>query len=269
MRIGGMVWRIGEVLDFYQQIAWFEHHGFEGIAFHTAPCLTGEWASFDVRQASAAERSPLKEALARFAEVSLHGEFDNYDVCLCSPNEMVRQASVQTLRRTLELAAEIGASVVTVHEGTSGSGAPEGMRRAALANSIGELAVIGADAGVAIGFELVRDYDLVLQAEGPVGITLDVGHVSMDDGAGYRRFGSLSDLTRHLGGKLVHVHVHDYDGEHDHLALGAGSIDFAGMMDALSDIGYAGMLCLELNPDRTKPEDYVRGKELLMRLSQI
>ncbi|NSW56101.1 MAG: sugar phosphate isomerase/epimerase [Armatimonadetes bacterium] len=266
MIIGGMVWRLGDEVGFFEQIRWFRDHGMEGVAFHTAPAFRGAWASFDVRTATTEDRAKLRKAVAGFAEVSIHAEFDNYDVSLCSPNELVRRASVETLRGSLELAAELGAPVVTVHEGQTHSDAPLEVRRQALARSVDELGLLAVEIGTSVGFELTANYDLVLEAEGPVGITLDVGHVSMDDGAGYRGFGTIGGLIRVLGPKLIHVHVHDFDGARDHIALGAGHIDFLELVTALREIEYQGMLCLELAPGVTEPDDYVRGMSLLRDL---
>ena len=44
--IGAMVWQTGELLDLFDQIDWFRDHGFDGMAFHTGPCLTGGWAEY-------------------------------------------------------------------------------------------------------------------------------------------------------------------------------------------------------------------------------
>jgi len=263
MTIGGMVWRTGELLGLEEQIAWFAQNGFTGIGFHTGPCLTGAWAAFDVRTASQAQRHSLKEAVQGFDEVSLHGEFDLYDVCLCTPNELVRRASVETLSASLELAAEIGAPTVTTHMGQTRVPAPHSLVRAQFARSVAELAEMAARAGVTIAFELTGDYDLVCSAPGPVGITLDVGHVAADGGAGYRDFGSLGGLVRYLRRRIVHVHVHDYDGYRDHLPLGAGRLDFRKIVGALCEVGYTGMLCLELPPTPTTPADYLAAKAML------
>lgn len=266
MLIGAMAYRTGKMLDLYEQIAWFKEQGFPGIAFHTAPCHTGQWSGFDVRTAAKADRAKLKDAVAGFGEVSIHGEFENYDVCLSSPNELIRTASVATLRGSLELAAEIGAPVVTVHAGSTRVRGPEALTRAALRRSIRELGAMAEDHGVKIAFELVRDYDLAMEAGEGVGVTIDVGHVSFKDGAGYRDFGTIGGLIRHLGSRIIHMHIHDYDGQDDHIALGAGNIDFDDVFAGLTDIGFTGMLCLELNPDRTTPEDYPASAGFIKRI---
>ena len=266
MTVGGMVWRTGPITGFLEQIAWFREQGLDGVAFHTGPPLSGGWVSFDVRRASTADRRALCEAVSGFREVSIHGEFDLYDVLLCSPNELVRRASVETLRPTLALAAEIGARVVTLHEGATHTHASDAVRREALARSLAELSGLVEGTGVVVGMELTRDYDLALNAGPSIGVTVDTGHVSMQDGAGYRGFGSIGGLIRALGERLVHMHVHDYDGRYDHLAIGAGHIDFEDVAASLLAIGYEGMLSLQLSPDATEPADYPRGQARLLDL---
>ncbi len=266
MCIGGMVWSLGDLYGLYEQIAWFGQRGFAGVDFHTQPSFTDQWASFDVREASADERRALREALAPFDEVGIHGESFTYDITFDSPNELVRRASVESLRGSIELAAEIGAPVVTVHRGKADAQWAGEVLREAFARSLAELAAMAAEAGVTVGFEIEADYDLVLASDGPVGITIDTGHQSFEDGAGYREFGTLGNLIRHLGDRVVHVHVHDYDGQDDHLAIGAGDIDFADVLGALRDINYTGMLCLELSPDRTTPDDWVESREALQEI---
>ena len=266
IRVGGMVWRVGEMLDFYEQIAWFQEQGLDGIAFHTAPSFGGKHASFDVRMAKTADRERLKQAVAPFAEVSVHAEFDNYDIILCSPNKHVRRASVEALRSTIDLASSLEAPVVTVHDGVTRSEAPPKVRREALRRSVADLAELARRAHVTVGSELTDDFDLVLDAEGPVGVTLDVGHVHMHWATAGRESDSLGDLIRGLGKRLVHLHVHDWDGQRDHLAIGAGRIDFTDMVEGLVEIGYDGMLCLELSSDATVPADYPRSAEVLRSL---
>jgi sugar phosphate isomerase/epimerase len=72
-----------------------------------------------------------------------------------------------------------------------------------------------------------------------LGITLDVGHANM---AGI----SLRDAVLQLEQRLRHIHAHDNDGSADqHLPVGAGTVDWAGLMPALAQIGYAGVIEFE------------------------
>jgi sugar phosphate isomerase/epimerase len=97
-------------------------------------------------------------------------------------------------------------------------------------------------------------------------MTMDTGHMMFRDGAGFRPFGTLGGLVRHIGQKLFHVHVHDYDGQHDHIAIGAGKIDFPELIGALVETGYPGVLCLELNAGRVSPEAMLASRGVLKEM---
>ncbi|MFO7948463.1 MAG: sugar phosphate isomerase/epimerase family protein [Armatimonadota bacterium] len=262
MHVGAMVWRIGNIDGFYEQFEWLAEGGFEGVAFHTAPSFGGGWASFDVRQHDAADRERLKEAVKPFRSVTIHAESFNYDVILESPNDDVRAGAVQSLERTLDLAAEIGAVAVTVHRGKSsapaGEAADEAFRR-----SVSDLSSMAGQRGVTVGFEIEEDFSAVTAAEGPVGITLDIGHVARHRQSVGGAYPAVPDLVRVLDDRIVHVHVHDFDGTHDHITVGSGHIDIPGTVYALTEIGYDGMLCLELNPDRCSPDEFLESKRIL------
>jgi sugar phosphate isomerase/epimerase len=144
---------------------------------------------------------------------------------------------------------------------------PSSGAREALLPTLGRLEQTAAACDVRIGLELTRDYDLAQRDETPnVGLTLDVGHVSFDAGAGYREFGSLAGLVHHIGRRLFHVHMHDFDGTLDHLPLGAGDLDAPALIEALRGIDYEGVLCLELNPDRASPEQLLASRDRLEAL---
>ncbi|MFP3903022.1 MAG: sugar phosphate isomerase/epimerase family protein, partial [Armatimonadota bacterium] len=116
---------------------------------------------------------------------------------------------------------------------------------------------------VTIGFEIEEDFSAVTAADGPVGITLDIGHVARHRQSVGGAYPEVSDLVRVLDDTIVHVHVHDFDGTYDHITVGSGHIDIPGTVHTLAEIGYRGMLCLELNPDRCSADDFLESKRIL------
>lgn len=252
MTVGCMVWRIGGIVDFYEQIEWLRGHGFEAVSFWTCGGVEGEWEGFDGLRAGESEVRRLREALREFARVDLHAAATPTDA-----------GGVTELERTLDFAGEIGADVVTMHDermpGESEESVAERMRRV-----LPVLNRRAAKANVRVGLELTDNYALALRPDCErVGFTLDTGHVSMDGGAGYRGFGSIAGLIQHVGDRLFCVHVHDYDGRFDHLAIGAGCVDFASVVEALRRVRYDGVLCLEPNPERVSPEEILESRERL------
>ena len=79
---------------------------------------------------------------------------------------------------------------------------------------------------------------------GPVdlGLAFDIGHL--------HRLGEtpIADRIRQWGELLRVVHIEDMRaGVHDHLMFGDGEIDFPPVLAALSDVGYAGGVFVELS----------------------
>jgi len=265
MRIGLMVWEIGE-RGFFEQFKWAAAHGFEEIAFHTCPLLAPR-RGIDPEAMTPDDWVRLKAVTAPFADVDIHAPFDNYDVSLVTPNERIREASLELLEETLRTAGRLKAKTVTVHTGPTGAAIPAQGQRRLLAESLMALDELAAALGVRIGLETTDEFDLFQQVTfESTGVTLDVGHLSFNGGEAYEPWGSLGGLIRHLGASIVHVHLHDYDGQRDHLPLGAGNIDFAEVISALKEIGYEGALCLELAPSPTIEEDYLRSRDQLRSL---
>ncbi len=262
MRIGCMIWRIGDTLDFRRQLAWLRREGFEAAAFWTCAGRPGVWEGFDFAAATPTEVGHLRDALSAFASVDLHAATP---LSIGPEDNGGTSQALDELQRTVEFAGHIGAATVTVHVEMArqrGTKADE-----ALLRHLGYLNYAAQAAEVRIGLELTQSYDLAMQADTPrVGFTLDVGHVSFDDGAGYREFGSIPGLIDRVGARLFHLHAHDYDGVHDHIPIGAGRIDWPPIVEALKRVGYRGVLCLELNPDRASPADILESRRRLVEL---
>ena len=125
------------------------------------------------------------------------------------------------------------------------------------------MASLNADAGqkgLRIGLEIVSGFDVVRTWDLPnIGITLDVGHMySVNDGQPLEPFGSIGALIGHIAANLVHLHMHDVACL-DHVEISTGRVDFADLLTALCDIGYAQGMCLEMNPDRVSPDGIRRS----------
>ena len=167
------------------------------------------------------------------------------------------------LRRSIDLARDLGAGVVSIWSGVS----PDGSRardRGRAVEQRWEHLVAGlvplldhaAAAGVRIGFEpepgmfverpdeyaeLVRR----LGARGDeLGLTLDVGHLVATDDLPVGR------AIRAHGARLVHVHLDDCPrGVHEHRLFGAGDLDLGEALNALLEVGYSGLAAVELSRD--------------------
>ncbi len=156
------------------------------------------------------------------------------------------------LKRCVDLAADLGAPVVTVWSGNGPEGLPPNEAHARLVDGLKRLCDHGAERDVRIGFEPepgmlietaaqwcgVRD----AVAHEALGLTLDVGHCLAN------REGAPADVLRAHTSELLVVQLDDHrPGVHDHLMFGEGEVDFARVAQAVRDIGFDGPLEVELS----------------------
>ena len=186
---------------------------------------------------------------------------------IAHPDEERRKTDLRTLRQHLDLCAKLSVENVVVHPGGRGYTTDEEFRRVRalnieaftlLGNQAGELGLkIGIEnmfappgRGIRVFGSSVRELlDLLAATDSPsLGITFDTSHANvegLDLGGAIREFGDLICCT----------HISDNDGSDDqHRIPGFGSIDWRDVMSALREIGYEGILNLEIpgdsHPDR-------------------
>lgn len=178
-----------------------------------------------------------------------------------------RSRRIDFLERCVDLAADLGAGVVSLWSGRAPTGAvgdPEEPVGDAdtreelwdrLTTGLRRVLARGRAQGVTVAFEpepgmflerpsgyteLVRR----LGGEGDeLGLCLDVGHLLCTGDP-------VEETIRDLGPQLAQVHLDDIrDGEHHHRMFGEGDLDLAGALQALIAGGYDGMAAVELSRD--------------------
>jgi len=194
---------------------------------------------------------------------------------LMDPSARGRERRIDFYRRSIDLAADLGAPLVSIwsgaaYEAASGD-APDADREAVeplwdrLAQGVRAVLDHAGSRGVRVGFEpepgmflerpagfleLVRRLG---ERGGELGLTLDLGHlvVTGDVPVGAR----IRALARHL----IHVHVDDARaGVHEHLQLGQGELDLSDALTALQAVGYSGMAAVELSRDSHRAPEAAR-----------
>ena len=257
LNLAFMCWRIGDILDFDAQVQWVKEAGFESIAFHASPGTPGKWRGIDPAQADAQERRRLRDLLALFDKREIHAPF-SAELAPTTPTKVLEQ-----LETTFAFAGDVGANVVTVHAKPPQPDAPD---TTAWHKALDRLDRAAGEAGIRMGIEFMTGFEwLRTPRREHIGATLDIGHMYLNDGAGCKPYGGIRDQIRFLDDALFHVHIHDYDGERDHREMGTGHVDFDAVLLGLADIGYRGVLCLELNPDWVTPDGLKRSAEYLRR----
>ncbi|MEH0936961.1 sugar phosphate isomerase/epimerase family protein [Micromonospora psammae] len=159
---------------------------------------------------------------------------------------------VELLRRAVRIGADLGAEAVSFWAGVRpATVAPETAWDRLVA---GCAAVVDAAdrAAVPLGFEpepgmLVEDiagWWRLRHALGDpdrFGVTLDIGHCRCLEPQ------PVPDCVREVAPHLVNVQIDDMRrGVHEHLEFGAGEIDFPPVLAALTEVGYRGLVAVEL-----------------------
>ena len=164
-----------------------------------------------------------------------------------------RELRISLLRRAIAIAADLGAPVVSFWSGV----VPDGLDRADAWNRFSagcEDMILEAQArGVTLGLEpepgmlveRVDDWERFAARLGHpdgLGLTLDIGHCQCLETE------PIEECVRRGGDRLVHVQIEDMRrGVHEHLDFGDGEIDFPPVLAALAEIGYRGLVCVELS----------------------
>jgi sugar phosphate isomerase/epimerase len=97
--------------------------------------------------------------------------------------------------------------------------------------------------------ETAEDFDPVICQVPDLGLTLDVGHANLGGSEN-----KSSAIIEKFGRLIRHVHLHDNRGGQSkdddlHLPIGAGTVDFPGIMASLLRVGYDGTMTLEVKPE--------------------
>jgi len=199
--------------------------------------------------------------------VSMHAPFAAH-IDITSPDEVVRESSVQDLLRACEAAALLHARHVVLHPGPEREGRPHEeefvarMHHAAV--SLNRVARRCCELGVHLLLENmlahlmfghVRDM-LYLLGEiktCEVGTCLDTGHAHLAR--------EMDMVIQKLSGHLCMVHVNDNHGDWDaHLAPGEGDIDWQWFMRELYRRNFHGPLVLEISGATDEPVAAVLGR---------
>jgi L-ribulose-5-phosphate 3-epimerase len=163
-----------------------------------------------------------------------------------------RARRIDFLRRGIDIAAELSAEAVSFWAGVRPAHVPEEQARERLVDGCARVVEHAAAAGVTLGFEpepgmLVETVAQWLELNdalgGPAcfGLTLDIGHCRAIEPL------DVADCVRIVGPYLVNVQIDDMRrGVHEHLEFGTGEIDFPPVLAALTEVGYRGLVAVEL-----------------------
>jgi sugar phosphate isomerase/epimerase len=231
--------------DIAQSIDRVARFGYDAIE------VVGEPAAFDAKRI---KRLASDAGIAVSSVCSIYtAERD-----LAHPDAAVRAKAVQYVKDVADFAATMNAETIIVHPTACmktqplASAADERQWAVAGIREAGEYA---APLGVSLSLECWNRYETYFmnrleqaaslwRAVGLTngGIQGDTFHMSIEEA-------SIADAFRQHGDVLQHVHLADSN----RAAPGAGHLDFAPIMQALVDVGYAGYCSFELLPASADP----------------
>ncbi|ASJ09602.1 xylose isomerase [Thermococcus siculi] len=208
----------------------------KGLGFDFIEILS-EWPHYLTRENAAFFREVLN---SYDLKATVHAPFS--DLNIASFNTRIRDASLEIIHETIEVAAELEALVVTMHPGHCSPISVKNRDKYLEIHhdSLRKIARWGEEYGVKIGVENMPRFpildaqtcDRLMEVVGEVeiGVTFDVGHLNTTTG-------NFDRFMRLFGDRIVHVHLHDNSGERDeHLPLGEGTVPWERVIPKLPDV---------------------------------
>jgi sugar phosphate isomerase/epimerase len=193
------------------------------------------------------------ETGARFLLDPIH----KHEPTLVSPDPAGRARRIDFLHRAIDVAARLDAKCVSFWSGVVHDGAGQAVAFSRLIESLPVVLEEADRRQVVLAFEpepgmLIDTVDRYgklldrLTAKGidasRLGLTVDIGHLHCQGEL------PIAEKIRAAKDRLVNIHIEDMRaGVHEHLMFGEGEIDFPPVIAALAEIGYDGLVSVELS----------------------
>jgi len=203
--------------------------------------------------------SSVIETGARFLLDPRH----KHEPTLMSPTQAERDRRIDFLKRSIDVAADLGSDAVSFWSGILREpiGFEEALDRLAagcaevLAHAERRRMRLAFEPEPGMFIESFAQFERLwkkLDSEW-FGLTIDIGHVQCVEE------GQIAGYLRRWGSRLFNVHIEDMcRGVHEHLRFGEGEIDFPPVITTLKEIGYEGGLHVELSRHSHMAPEVVR-----------
>ena len=224
--------------------------GFRIIELNLAP---GAEASFDWNDREKVEELKRVAGDVGVAIWSVHVcTVPNHLACV---DETLRNEAVDVMKQTLDLAAELGASVVPFHTGLAPHQIEDGSRRReAFERSLDAFCAYARSLPCVPGWENAPSGWVVFEPQvivasirgrptDELGFVFDTGHANLEGG-------DADQYLPAIGDRLTSVHLDDNRGaEDEHLFPGDGEVDWPDAIARVKQCDYTGPVMLEVRGD--------------------
>jgi L-ribulose-5-phosphate 3-epimerase len=234
--------------------------GYEGISItldHGVLNPFGEQLNAQLSTVSAALAKHAFRCVIETGARFLLDPRQKHEPTLVSPQPAARKRRIDFLRKAIDIAAILNADCVSIWSGVVHDGAAHDEACHRLIEGLKEILADAHQKRVVVAFEpepgmlidtleAYRDLRCRLNGIGldtsPLQLTLDVGHLHCQSEL------PISAKIREFAPDLANVHIEDMrSSRHEHLMFGQGEIDFPPVIAALEEIGYDGLLSVELS----------------------
>ena len=177
---------------------------------------------------------------------------EKHQPTLISPHAWQREERLEFLRRSVNIAKELGSDAVSFWSGSQKDVPPVSVLMDRLVEGCKQLCDHAAHQNVRLAFEpepgmfidtMERFAELKDRIDHPhFGLTIDIGHLHCQGEV------PIADQLLRWRDLLWNVHIEDMKrGVHEHLMFGEGEIDFDPVLRILRETGYAGGVHVELS----------------------
>lgn len=248
--------------------------GYDGVSLTPDICHLDPYA-VDVRLATARVARRLREAgLGCVIETGAWYVIDaraKHAPTLISADAGQRARRMDFLQRCMEIAAELQAECFTFWSGPRAADVSASDAEAWLLEGTGEVVRRCASYGLVPAMEpepemmtaTVGHWSAISRAVPGTRLALDLGHCLVTQDI------LPQDAIRRHAGDIATIHLEDMKrGVHLHLPFGEGDMDLAAVLQALVDVRFAKLVCVELSADAHRAPAMVRQAMDWLRLHE-
>lgn len=183
-----------------------------------------------------------------------------------------RARRVAFLRTCVDVAADLGSEAVSFWAGVPAAGLDHALCWRWLVEGVAGVVSYAASRGVSCAFEpepgmLVADCDEWRRLAGAVaglGLALDTGHCIVS--GPYEPADAVRAFAPYLGACAVEDMPR---GRHEHRAPGEGDMDLPAVLGALTEVGYARLVSVELSRDSHRADTLVPAALAALRAAEV